>query len=157
MASTVSTTNAEVLISLGGSQYIVKVDHAIPAGEIHIGRFAALDALVEATGHVEVPVVRKPGVRILNGSNYDDTGRVKKIRGMLKIRTDEIAAIREWLHANGQTLHNELERRVMAASFPPNMIGMNGSAKVAEAVQVGPAVVRRIRNTVMRRAGILQR
>ncbi len=150
------STNAEVLISLGGSQYIVKVDQSIPAGEIHIGRFAALDALVEATGQVAQPApVAKPVLvqehrRVRPGRPEEPTFY------MLRVREEEQTAAREWLHKNGHTL-NEMERKVMDATFPPNKIGMVGSAAVADAVGIGPAPVRRIRNAVLRRAGVLNR
>jgi hypothetical protein len=158
------TAATEVLISLGGSQYIVKVDPSIPPGEIRIGRFAALDALAEASSQPLAVLTQPPTPPpVVNGtaSTAPDPAPAPvvytpKHYKMTRLRGKEVTQIREWLVKRVGTL-SKLEQTVMLHSFPPNKKGYVNSNIVAAQTGVEPDAVRNVRNSVMRKAGAMHR
>jgi hypothetical protein len=152
-------TNAvEVLISLGGKQYIVKVDPTIPVGEIRIGHFAALDALAEVAG---APVTNAPAAPAVNGTAAPAPTIIYQTPAkggyrMTRLRDAECRGMRKWIEQNSKGL-KDLERKVLVATFPPNRGGYVNSNKVGVHLNLKPEEVREIRNEVMKRAGILVR
>jgi hypothetical protein len=135
--------SATVLVQIGEQTYEVVRDPSIGAGEIRVGSFGALDALMRLAPAPAAPLLVRTADTDLPTPHF------------LRLRRHEKERARTWLQQNGHTL-TATERLVMAATFPPSG-GFAPSAKAALTANMGPETLRRIRSDVLRRAGVLQR
>lgn len=123
----------------------IVVDPSVPANEIRVNNITSLfNAFRE--GHVTNGAVPTPPIKKFHHKHK-----------ITRLRDDEIIEARGWIQKNAKNL-SERDKKVLMAFFPNDHDGMVGSGELdTDALGMSAERARKIRNKLLRSAGVMAR